>query len=248
MPNHQLLNNINHKDLKIITRKSAEFGDAVGGAILFPQEFTDAQKIYPIFFQKMPDTGEFQAVAIFGFKDSENLFLNDAGWDAAYVPAVIEREPFLIGFQKSSNPDDAPSPMIHIDMDSPRISKTDEGEAVFQTYGGNSAYIDRISKTLLLIHEGVNLSKAMFEALLSLDLIEPFVLDVAFNNGSEYKSTGYYTINQEKLFALDDATLGQLHRTGFLHYAYMVLVSTNNVRNLIDRKNKILTGKSQINS
>jgi SapC len=240
MPAHVLLNNIEHKDLKIITQRSALYGDDVVGALIFPEEFTAVQREYPIFFQKDSTTGEFQAIALFGFQENENLFLNDSGWAANYIPAVIEREPFLIGFQSSSNPDQIQTPMIHIDMSSPRISKTDAGEAVFQQYGGNSAYIDRISKILMLIHEGIAMSKAMFDTFLSFDLIESFTLNITFNNGSEYKSTAYYTINRDKLFSLDDAVLGQLHRVGLLHYAYMVLASTSNIKALIERKNRKL--------
>ncbi|RYY01205.1 MAG: multidrug transporter [Gammaproteobacteria bacterium] len=240
MPPHALLNNIVHKDLKIITQRSALYGDDVAGSLIFPEEFTAVQREYPIFFQKDSLTNEFQAIALFGFQDNENLFLNDSGWTANYIPAVIEREPFLIGFQSSSDPEQAPTPMIHIDMNSPRISKTDMGEAVFQQYGGNSAYIDRIGKILMLIHEGIAVSQAMFKTFSSLDLIESFALNITFNNGSEYKSNVYYTINQEKLFSLDDAVVGQLHKAGLLHYAYMVLASTNNIKTLIERKNSSL--------
>jgi hypothetical protein len=237
MPKHVLLNNVVHKDLRILTERSAKYGDDVNGALIFPEEFTTIQREYPIFFQKDSQTGEFQAVAIFGFTQNENLFLNDQGWQANYIPAVMEREPFLIGFQQTGVAEE-PTPVIHIDIEHPRVSTTQEGEAVFLEYGGNSPYIDRISKTLMLIHEGLDMSKHMFSALLALDLIEPFVLDIAFANGEQYKSQAYYTINQEKFFALDDATLGALHRSSNLHYVYMVIASLGNIKNLIELRNK----------
>lgn len=236
MSKHEMLNNIAHKNLRVITKKSAIYGDNVGGCLIFPSEFTDVQREYPIFFQKDANTGEFQAVAIFGFGQNQNLFLNEHGWQAKYIPAVMEREPFLIGFQQERGSAEA-TPVIHIDMNNPRVSWV-EGEPIFLEHGGNSAYIENISRILMSIHDGLAVSKEMFSAFLALDLIEPFVLDIEFNNSVKYQSSAYYTINQERFFSLDEASLGQLHRQGYLHFAYMVLASLGNIRKLIDICNR----------
>jgi hypothetical protein len=68
-----LLNNVEHRDLAIRTRRGADLGDAVMAAPTFPDEFRSVQAHYPIVFQ--PTTsGSFQPLALFGFKDGENLF------------------------------------------------------------------------------------------------------------------------------------------------------------------------------
>ena len=59
MANFQLLNNVDHKDLKVIIERSAEMGDNVWYAVTFPAEFRNLQRHYPIFFIKNPDDGEF---------------------------------------------------------------------------------------------------------------------------------------------------------------------------------------------
>jgi len=143
----------------------------------------------------------------------------------------------LIGFQRDQD-GAGTTPVIHVDLESPRISRGDEGEPVFLEQGGNTPYIENISRVLMSIHEGLAVSKDMFSAFLSLDLIEPFVLDIEFNNEIKYQSSAYYTINQEKFFSLDDAALGQLHKAGYLHFAYMVLASLGNIRKLIAMSNK----------
>jgi hypothetical protein len=148
MAKHVLLNNVEHADLRIVTTRSAAYGDDVMYAITFPWEFRNLQAHYPIVFRKRPDTGEFQPIALFGFEPRENLFLTAGGWDAAYVPLTVERQPFLIGMQASQ---DGPQPVVHIDMDSPRISRT-EGEAVFLAHGGISKFLDRINSVLHTIH------------------------------------------------------------------------------------------------
>ena len=98
MTRHVLLNNIDHRDLRVVTARGAAWGDAVMSTPTFPAEFRDIQAYYPIAFQKNDD-GTLQPVALFGFQAGQNLFLDGERWDAAYVPLAIERQPFLIGTQ-----------------------------------------------------------------------------------------------------------------------------------------------------
>jgi hypothetical protein len=240
MTNHVLLNNVDHQDLKIITRKAAEFGDNVSGVVTFPTEFRDVQSEYPIFFQKSEQTGQFQAIAVFGFETGQNLFLSDSGWHATYIPAIINRGPFLIGFQnENQNGQMVRVPMVHVDLDDPRISKTDEGEAVFLAHGGNSAYLEKVSRSLMTIHDGIETSKAMFNAFSELDLLEAFTAEIKLDDGGTYQLIGYYTINEDKLYQLDKETLSRLNNSGFLFAAYMVIASMSNVQKLVNKRNKL---------
>ena len=75
MANHALVNPIDHKDIKIITNRSEKYGDNIWYALTFPREFRSAQAHYPIFFSKNPNTGKFMSVALFGFQEHENLYL-----------------------------------------------------------------------------------------------------------------------------------------------------------------------------
>lgn len=234
-----VLNNVDHKDLRIITRKAAEFGDNVNGALVFPAEFLQVHKEYPIYFQKASDTGEFQAVALFGFEPDQNLFLDGSGWNARYIPALIRREPFLIGFQKSSAGPQDQKAVLLVDMGSPRISKSTDGELVFKENGGNTTFLEDANNALSIVHEGLAAAKLMFSTFLSLDLIEPFLLDIKFNDATEYKTNMFYTINQEKLRALPDDVVGKLNQNGLLQIAYMVTESLSNIRVLIEKRNKL---------
>ena len=137
MPNYELLNNIDHKDLKVVIDRSAEYGDNAWFAATFPSEFRNVQRHYPIIFTKNPDSGAFEAVAMFGFEDGENLFLGESGWDAGYIPLNIMRLPFLIGFQEQNiDGEKTREPVITVDMDSPRVN-TERGEPVFLEHGGH---------------------------------------------------------------------------------------------------------------
>lgn len=234
MAKHVLLNNVEHADLRIVTTRSAACGDDVMYAITFPWEFRSLQAHYPIVFRKRPDTGEFQPIVLFGFEPRENLFLTPDGWDAAYVPLTIERQPFLIGMQAAQ---DGPEPVVHIDMDSPRISQT-EGEAVFLAHGGISKFLDRINSVLNTIHQGMENTPSFVTALLEFDLIESFVLDVGLKDGSQNRLAGFYTINEERLNDLAGPALEKLNTGGHLLPTYMAIASLSNIRDLIDRRNR----------
>ena len=239
MAKNVLLNNVDHKDLRVITRRSADYGDAVMFATTFPAEFRNLQAHYPIVFLKAPDTGQFQPVALFGFKDRENLFLNDAGWDAAYVPLTVARQPFLIGVQRPEPGSVERQMVIHVDLDSPRISGT-EGERVFLEHGGITPFLDRINSMLHAIHLGVEGTPAFIEALLELDLLESFTLDVKLDDQSENRLAGFYMVNEDRLSALGGDALEKLNREGHLLAIYMALASLSNFRALIERKNRRL--------
>jgi hypothetical protein len=238
MANFQLLNNIDHKDLKIITERSAALGDNVWYAVTFPAEFRNLQRHYPVFFIKNPNDGQFEAVAMFGVEDGENLFLDEYGWNASYIPLNIMRQPFLIGFQdKEQGGDTVREPVITVDLDSPRVG-LEQGEPVFLEHGGNSEYLEQVNSILKVLYQGISGSKPFFDTLTELDLIESFVLDVQLDDGSEHRLAGFYTINEDVLRELDGEKLEMLNRKGHLEAIYMAIASMSNLPNLLEIKNE----------
>ena len=238
MSRHVMLNNVAHKDLRVITRYGREFGDDTGTVLTFPTEFAEIQKEYPIFFRRDRDTGEYHAVALLGFEKSENLFLDDHRWNASYLPAAIARGPFLIGFQERQIDGEIRSePMIHLDLDHPRVSEI-EGERVFAPQGGNTAYLDHVAAVLRDIRDGLEIAKAMFAAFTAMDLIEPVKVEVKLNDQEGYGLTGLYTVSAEKLKQLNASSLYELNRAGFLPLAFFVVASHGNVRKLMALKQR----------
>lgn len=227
MANHVLLNNIDHKDLQVQTARGAGYGDDVMSALTFPSEFRDIQACYPIVFRQAADGG-YEAHALFGLQEGENLFLGPHGWDAPYLPLSIARQPFLIGINGTEL-------MVHVDLDHPRIGS---GERVFRPHGGTTEYLERVSSTLLSIHQGLQQAAGFTAALQEHQLLEPFVFDIELDDGTPYRLAGCHTINEERLAALPGAALESLHRAGYLQPVYMVLASIANFRSLIERKNR----------
>lgn len=237
MSQHVLLNSIDHKDLKVNTRRSAALGDNLWYSVTFPQEFRSIQAHYPIFFHKDAATGQFYSVALFGFAQNENLFLSDAGWNATYVPLTVRRQPFLIG-QQTVREDGVErlQRVIHIDLDHPRVSQT-EGEALFLPYGGNTPLLDEVGEMLEVIHHGLIDSQRFIETLIKYQLLESFTLDIELDNGKKHQMIGFYTINENTLAELSAEALAQLHQQGYLQAIYMALASQSNIRDLLNLKN-----------
>lgn len=223
----QLLNNIQHKDLRVITRRGAQWGDDIMSAPVTVDEFRKLQAHYPIVFQ--PDgQGGFVPAALFGLQEGENLFLNEQGWEADYLPLSVQRLPFSIGVA-----DDELRMMV--DMDSKRIAQGAEGEAVFLPHGGTSDFTDNANAVLLTLHEGLQTTTDFVRTLMQHELLESFVLDVERPDGSRGQLVGFFIIHEERLAALDTATVGLLHQADYLQPIYMAIASLSNFTVLIKR-------------
>ncbi|MGQ8364964.1 SapC family protein [Glaciecola sp. 1036] len=238
MANHALLNNITHKDTKVISHYGSQYGDNLASVLVFPTEFIELQKHYPIFLRQDQGSGKYQCAVLLGLEKDENLFLDEShpsGWNADYVPAIVSRGPFLIGFQPQEDSDEQKA-VIHIDMDHPKVNEN-EGQSVFLTHGGNSPYLEHISKCLQVINSGMNMQADMLAKFVELDLIEPVNIDFELANGEKRQLSGNFTIHEEKLSSLPAQSLYDLNKAGYLQLAFAIISSMTNVRKLINLKN-----------
>jgi len=235
-----LLNNVDHKDVRVITERSAALGDNVMHAMVFPFEFRSVQAFYPILLHR-DERGELYPVALFGFQAGENLFLDEQGWHARYVPAMIRRQPFLIAFEAENGQGGERRRMLSLDMGSPRVSK-ERGQLLFEPLGGRTPFLEEMATLLETLYHGAETNKKFVEALQEHGLIESVTFDIALTDGSRNQLLGFHAIDEDKVRALSDEALGKLSRNGFLMPLFMMLASTVNVRSLIDLKNARLKG------
>jgi hypothetical protein len=234
MNNFEVLSPSKHKELKIRTEVGNLFGDNVQFSEIHALEFRNIQACYPIFFSKGKNEGEFTPIALFGFEKNENLFLDDAGWNASYVPMMVQRQPFSIGFQASDDGDK--KPIVSIETSSPRISR-DSGQPIFDNDGNPTEYLTRVMKKLEALHYAHEHNNGFITALVKYDLLEPFTLKIPLKNNSNNKLVGFHTINEEKLHDLDASVLADLNVNGYLQPIYMALASYSCVTGLIEKKN-----------
>jgi hypothetical protein len=233
MTGHALLTAEAHRDLRIRTERSAELGDAVMSALVMPDEFRRVQNEYPILFRMNEDRDGFFALALFGFENGENLYLEESGWDARYRPLAIEIQPFLIGGAGPS----ALAKQVHVDMASPRIG-AGEGIRVFDEDGRPTPYLETIAEQLGALDEGYQGSAEFFAALRRHELLEPLTLEITLEDGSVNRLVGFHAINEGRLRALGAEALEELHKGGHLMPIFMALASLSNITVLVDRKNR----------
>lgn len=228
-----LLDNVTHRNLRIHTARSAALGDARQSALALPAEFRQLQAHFPIVFQAVEGSG-FQPIVLLGLEEGENLFLTDTGWDAPVVPMALQRDPFMIGRSGDTL-------QLHIDLDSPRIVRPEEGEAgtaVFMPHGGHSEFLDHVVSLLEHLHAQAQRLPAFIDALTRHQLLEPFVLDVEQSDGSQGRLSGLYTLHEERLAALPGAALEALQREGHLLPIYMQIASMSQLQGLVERRHR----------
>jgi len=235
MSQYEVLNKDKHRQLRIKTGYGAALGDTVMYVMTFPMEFRDIQSCYPILFTKDSNTGGFFAAAVLGFEADQNLFLQDDGWDASYIPAMVQRQPFLIA--TGGDGDDKP-PVASLDLDHPRVSQ-DEGEALFDSEGGPTEFLNQKVGLLDKLHRGLQHGSGFIDTLLQHELLEQITLDIAFNDGEKKSVQGFYSIAEEQLYQLKGDVLESLNKAGYLQPVFMAVASLSRTRDLIERRNRL---------
>ncbi len=238
--NHALLNNVEHKNLKVKRDYGIGFGHDQMCVPVYPAELRHAQGEYPLVFAKDAE-GKMQLVALLGLEQGENLYLNNNEWQASYKPLLIEKGPFLIG--RNANPNDN-TLSIHVDLDDPRLidssDDVSDADSIFLPHGGNSDYIDNIANVLSTIHAGQDENYKFVEACHALELTESFVLDIKLGGDNTARLSGFHTINEEKFNALSKEDVASLFEQGHLQSIYMVLASMAQLRRVIEYKKRAM--------
>ncbi|HQR90304.1 MAG TPA: SapC family protein [Caulobacter sp.] len=206
-------------------------------ALVLPTEFEEVQREYPILLRK-DQNGDYQAVALLGLDRDENLFLDGETWRARYVPAVQQRGAFSIALQDPGDGSE-PAPMIHVDLDHPRIG-SGEGQPVFLPAGGNAPYLQQVMRVLGTIYDGLDVAPQMYAAFAALDLIAPVEINIALDGGASYDLPDFHTIDADRLAALSGIDLERMHRAGLLRAAQWIISSLGNIQHLVELKNRRL--------
>jgi len=221
-----LLNNHDHRAVRVQAGASARYGDNQRFVAVILGEFPHLVAHYPILLTKDQNTGAFFVGAVLGFDEGENLFLDERGMET-YRPLNLQRGPFFTAGNE-----------VAIDLDSPRLEAG--GKPLFTENGEPTQYLQSIMALFRDLKPGLEMTKAFVETLVGLKLVEPIDIDLAFDDGSKRKLTGLYTVNQQSLAALPDATVIDLFRKGYLQLIYLMIASLKQVPVLARRKNDTL--------
>jgi hypothetical protein len=190
-------------------------------------EFRKAAIEYPIVFAKHPDTGRFAPYVLSGLGLEENLFWTGTELDVAYVPLNVRRQPFYVGAANA----------LCIDLDSPCLDGTGE-QTIVNADGSDSAYLGGILAILAELVAASQATGKFTEAVLSLDLLAPMVLDIVLDDGTPLQVAGLYGLDEDKFKELDADAIVRLRQSGWLDLIYAVLIAGGQIFKLIRLKNQ----------
>ena len=104
----------------------------------------------------MDANDHYYPVALLGFEDGENLFFEGSDWHAAYVPAMVQRGPFLVGLKEAQGPqgESHQARVMSIDLKHPRVSRED-GELLFKPLGGRTEFLEERAGLLEVMRKAI---------------------------------------------------------------------------------------------
>jgi hypothetical protein len=216
----ETLNTEHHRQLRV----GAPVPDGRTFVPIVTSEFAMAAATCPILFSKSPETGQFYAGAMFGFRPDEPPFVIDGG----FVPLDLERQAFFV-----SGGD------IAIDPEHPRFAAAD-GQPLFDEEAQPGDRLRRIQRALGRLHIGLEETQAFIRALLGLKLIEPIDISLRFDDGETLQLQGLYTVARDSLRELGDDDALALFRSGHLQLAHTMLASLEQIPLMAERRNRRL--------
>jgi hypothetical protein len=225
MTNIVVLNSKTHRDVRVQTEASAKFGDNQHYVLVVVTEFPLLVTHYPILFSKDVETGAFFCGAMMGIDEGENLFLKEGQGHEGYRPLNLQRAPFFVS-----------GPELAIDLDHARIA-TDKGQPLFNDRGEATPYLESVRSAFQQLKPGIEMTKIFIETLLKLNLLEPIDVVLGFDDGSKRNLADLYTINQDALRKLPDASVVELFRRGYLQLIYLLIASLKQIPVLAKKKN-----------
>jgi hypothetical protein len=230
-----ILTSDQHRSIAVDTRARPEYGDTVNRAVALSAEFNDLHREFPLLLRKTDEAPGFVAHAILGFEKDENLFVEGERWTTISMPATLARGPFSLGYVRAEDGDDTPAGLkVMIDEQHPRLRA--DGQPVFLPLGGETPYLQGIKRVLQIVDAGLRADRLLYRELVAMDLLEEVKIQISVFPELRYDFNGYYTINQEKLAALDAEQLLKLHRLGLLGLVYFLISSLGNFQKLINLK------------
>lgn len=222
------LNRDLHSNLRLM-KKENPFGFAANtnSVLLAASEFAEASRDFPIVFVG-GEAGPFSAAVLVGLRDSENLFVNaDGYWDQhSYVPAFVRRYPFVL----AENGDQL---TVCIDEAYDGLNEKD-GIFLFEKNAEESSFLKEVLSFLQSFHVDMQRTKLLGDKLAELGLLVQKTIALQDKDVKQVLD-GLWVVDEEKLAALSDADVVDLHRNGYLAAIYAHLLSLNNVNRLAQR-------------
>ncbi len=227
------LNSDIHRNLKFDSAQvNFSFARDTIAVLLAGVEFAEASREYPIVFIRGEDQVMRPSVLL-GVRNGENLLVDEQGkWDAAYIPAIVRRYPFVLA------EGDVPGQLIVcIDEVCPALNN-DCGESLVDAKGRLEPRMNEIMQFMQNVQQEFARTELLVKQLDELGL---FVLQGAHFDtpgGESFQIKDFYVIDEARFAQIAQASLPELFLSGALALAYLHMASLGNMRRLLDRVTK----------
>lgn len=224
------LNSKTHLNLKIKpTDDGLKFAARTNSVLLAGIEFPEASKHFPIVFAKGADK-QALPMALLGFRDEQNLFVDAAGrWAGEYVPAYIRRYPFVLARGAAGQ-----ELTVCIDESYAGFG-ADEGQALFNANGEPTDHLKGVLAFLKDYQAQIERTEVFLKTLREFDLLTDVSANIKLPGGESYSMAGLMMVDERKLQALPDEKVMRLFRSGELAWIYSHLLSMGNFNRLIGK-------------
>jgi hypothetical protein len=167
------------------------------------------------------------SIAMTGLKTGQNLCQQaDGRWRTQYVPAMLRFYPFAMVRVSDTQL------VVVIDESWSGFSRT-EGQALFEADGSPTEFLKGIQTDLEKFEMEIERTRLAGEKLQELGLLRDMRFDATLPDGSKVGVDGFMTIDDEKLAALTDAQVVELHRSGLLGLIHAHQISLGNTQKLV---------------
>jgi hypothetical protein len=221
------LNSETHRKLKIKpSSEGLNFSGKTNSVLLAGVEFAEACKHFPIVFAKVAEQ-RVLPVALLGFRDQENLFVDASGqWKSEYVPAYIRRYPFVLAAADASG-------QLAVCIDEAYAGfGADEGQPLFSDKGESTDYLKAVLAFLQEYQAQLERTDSFLQALRDCNLLMDVAANVNLPGGESFSIAGLMMVDERKLHALPEAQILQIFRSGDLAWIYCHLASISNFSRL----------------
>ena len=199
---------------------SYRFAAGTNALPLTSTEMAHAARTYPIVFSTSTPTVPF---AVVGLRDHENLFVDDAGvWrEDCYIPAYVRRYPFIFS---------------EVPEQQRLVLCIDEAADNFESTSSRPLFVDgkptEALQRALQFNETFQAhymdTRRFGEWLDKNNMLEDRVARADLGGGQTFTLRGFKLLNPERLRALEDAQVLELHKKGWLPLLHFHLQSLNN--------------------
>jgi hypothetical protein len=191
-------------------------------------EMPSAAVEFPCVMTRGTDGGG-RLLAITGLEHGRNLFVDAQGhWSGNYLPAVLRTWPFRL----LTEVDDEGARLVAVHRPSLSVS---QGDALFDEHGQEAPWVQAVLRELVALDAAATTTAEQVAALDAAGLLHERTLQALLPGGRQMELTGFLSVDEAKLNALEPSQAGELHRQGALSLAYLHLLSLRRFRPLMER-------------